>query len=191
MEDEQIIELFFARSEQAISELDRRYGKLCHRIARNILNNYLDAEECVNDAYLGIWHVIPPQKPDPLSAFVIKFVRNRSISRRRANTAMKRNSAFDLAMEEIAPYVSDFVTIEERIRAKELARWIESFLDTLSKENRVIFLRRYWFSDSYADIARQTGLSEKNISVRLTRIRKQLRKYLMKKEAFVCVKSFL
>ncbi len=183
MEDEQIIELFFARSEQAISELDGKYGKLCHQIARNILNNRLDAEECVNDAYLGTWNAIPPQRPNPLLAFVLKLVRNYSISRHRANSAAKRNSSYDLAMQEIESYLADPVTVEEQITAKELAHLIENFLDTLSKENRVIFIRRYWFSESYAEIAAQTGFTEKNVSVRLTRSRMKLREYLKKKEA--------
>lgn len=185
MDDEKIIELFFARSEQAILELDDKYGKLCHQIAYNILNNRLDAEECVNDAYLGTWNAIPPQRPNPLLAFVSKLVRNYSISRHRANTAMKRDSSYNLAMSEIEHYLTDPVTVEERIKAKELASIIEDFLDTLSQENRVIFVRRYWFIDSYTEIAKQTGFTEKNISVRLTRCRKQLRKYLIKREVLV------
>ncbi len=185
MDDEKIIELFFARSEQAISELDEKYGRLCHQIARNILNDRLDAEECVNDAYLGTWNAIPPQRPNPLLAFVCKLVRNYSISRYRANMAMKRNSSYDLAMDEIEPYLTSPVSVEEHINAKELARIMEEFLDTLSQENRVIFVRRYWFSDSYAEIAKQTGFTEKNVSVRLTRSRKQLREYLIRKEVLI------
>lgn len=185
MEDERIIELFFERSELAIKELDNKYGKICYQISNNILNNRLDAEECVNDTYLGTWNAIPPQRPNPLLAFVCKLVRNYSISRHRANTAMKRNSAYDLAMNEIEHCISDPVTVEEAVEAKALARIIEDFLDTLTQENRVIFVRRYWFSDSYAEIAAQTGFTEKNISVRLTRSRKQLRDYLIKKEVLV------
>ena len=101
MEDEKIIELFFARSETAIKELDSKYGKVCYSISYNILNNNLDAEECVNDAYLGTWNAIPPQRPNPLLAFVCKIVRNISIMRHRTNTAMKRNSSYDIAMSEI------------------------------------------------------------------------------------------
>ena len=92
MEDAQIIELFFARSEDAISELDKKYGKLCHKLADNILASAQDAEECVNDAYLSTWHAIPPQRPESLPAFVGTLVRRCSITRYRANTAMKRNS---------------------------------------------------------------------------------------------------
>lgn len=105
--------------------------------------------------------------------------------RHRANTAMKRNGAYDVAMEELEHCLADPVTVEGTVEAKTLARIIESFLDTLSEENRVIFMRRYWFSDSYADIAKHTGMTEKNVSVRLTRTRKQLREYLIEKEVLV------
>ena len=101
MDDSQIIDLFFARSELAISELDAKYGKVCHKLAHNILDSRQDAEECVNDAYLGTWNAIPPQRPDPLLPFVCVLVRRYSIMRYRANTAMKRNSSYDACMEEI------------------------------------------------------------------------------------------
>ena len=178
LDDAKIIELFFDRSEFAIKELDTKYGKVCHRIAYNILSDHLDSEECVNDAYLGTWNAIPPQRPNPLLAFVCKIVRNISIMRHRTNTAMKRNSSYDIAMSEIEQSIVDPDTVEDTMEAKALARIIERFLDTLTEENRVIFMRRYWFSDSYADISKLTGFTEKNISVRLTRIRNNLRNYL-------------
>ena len=101
MDDEKIIELFFVRSEQAIKELDRKYGRKCHAVSYNILNNHQDAEECVNDAYLGAWNAIPPAKPDPLLAFVCKIVRNVSLKRYERNTAAKRNSRYDVSIEEL------------------------------------------------------------------------------------------
>ena len=180
MDDSQIIDLFFARSELAISELDDKYGKVCHKLANNILGNTQDAEECVNDTYLGTWNAIPPQRPDPLLSFVCVLVRRYSIMRYRANTAMKRNSSYDACMEEIENCIAAPGRVEDHYEAKVLARTIERFLDTLNRENRVIFMRRYWYSDSYAAIAALTGLTEKNVSVRLARVRKQLRDYLMK-----------
>lgn len=185
MNDEKIIELFFERSEQAIKELDSKYGKVFHSLSFKILNNLQDAEECVNDAYLGTWNAIPPAKPNPLLAFVCKIVRNISLKRYEQNTAIKRNSHYDIVMEELEECLTSSTTIEEEIAERELTRIIESFLDSLSKENRVIFLRRYWFSDTYTDIAKQVGLTEKNISVRLTRIRKELRKYLLEREVLL------
>lgn len=185
MDDDKIIELFFERNEQAIKELDLKYGKVCHKVSYNILHNTQDAEECVNDAYLGTWNTIPPQRPNPLLTFLCKIVRNLSIMRHHTNTAMKRNSTYDVALEELEGCLASPVTIEDEIATRELTNIIDHFLETLSKENRVIFMRRYWFSDSYADIASLVGLTEKNVSVRLTRIRKQMRDYLMEMEVLV------
>ena len=185
MDDEKIIELFFERNEQAIKELDLKYGKVCHKVSYNILHNAQDAEECVNDAYLGTWNAIPPQRPNPLLTFLCKIVRNLSIMRHHMNTAMKRNSTYDVALEELEGCLASPVTIEDEIATRELTNIIDHFLETLSKENRVIFMRRYWFSDSYADIASLVGLTEKNVSVRLTRIRKQMRDYLIEMEVLV------
>ena len=185
MMDEKIIELFFQRSEKAINELDKKYGKVFYKISNNILNDRLDAEECVSDSYLGTWNAIPPARPIPLLTFVCKIVRNLSLKRYHAKTAMKRNSIYDVAISEVTNYIISPDSVEEEVDAKELARIIESFLDTLTKENRVIFMRRYWFSDSYEEIADRLGISEKNVSVRLTRIRKQMREYLLSKEVMV------
>lgn len=185
MEDEKIIELFFERSELALKEVDIKYGRTCHNISYNILHNDLDAEECVNDTYLGAWNAIPPARPNPLLTFLCKIVRNISLKRYELNTAIKRNSTYDIAMEELENCLASPNTVEDELAGKELAHIIEGFLDTLSVENRVIFLRRYWFSDTYSDIAQRVGLTEKNVSVRLTRTRKQLREYLFQKEVLV------
>ena len=182
MDDEKIIELFFNRSEQAIEEVEKKYGKTCHNISYNILHNKLDAEECVNDAYLGAWNAIPPARPNPLLTYLCKIVRNLSLKRYEFNTAIKRNSTYDVAMEELESCLSSPETVESEIALKELTHIIENFLDSLSTENRVIFLRRYWFSDTYSDIAARVGMTEKNVSVRLTRIREKLRNYLTERE---------
>ena len=185
IEDEKIIELFFVRSEQGIRELDIKYGKVFHKLSYNILNSRQDAEECVNDAYLGAWNAIPPAKPSPLLAFICKIVRNTSLKIHYRKEAAKRNSTYTIAMEEIEACIADPNTVEAEIEARELARIMESFLDTLTVENRVIFMRRYWFSDSCKDIAEFVGLTEKNISVRLTRIRQKMKSYLAEREVFV------
>jgi len=185
MDDEKIIELFFNRSEQAIEEVDKKYGKTCHNISYNILHNKLDAEECVNDAYLGAWNAIPPARPNPFLTYLCKIVRNLSLKRYEFNTAIKRNSTYDVAMEELESCLSSPETVESEIALKELTHIIENFLDSLSTENRVIFLRRYWFSDTYSDIAARVGMTEKNVSVRLTRIREKLRNYLTEREVLV------
>lgn len=183
MDDNAIIELFFARSEQAIRELDNQYGRTCHKLSYNILNSRQDAEECVNDAYLGAWNVIPPTRPSPLLAFVCKIVRNLSLMRYHADRAAKRGGgSYTAALEELKDCLASPHTVEGDLEEQELVHVIEDFLETLSAENRVILMRRYWFSDSCEEIAARTGLSEKNVSVRLTRIRKQLRNYLEERE---------
>ena len=158
IEDEKIIELFFERSEQGIRELDIKYGKVCHKLSNNIVNNRQDAEECVNDAYLGAWNAIPPAHPNPLLTYICKIVRNISLKIYYKKEASKRSSHYTIAMEEIEACIADPNTVEAEIEARELARIIESFLDTLTVENRVIFMRRYWFSDSCKDIAGFVGL---------------------------------
>ena len=185
IEDEKIIDLFFNRSEKAIQELDIKYGKVCHKLSYNILNNKQDAEECVNDAYLGAWNAIPPTRPNPLLSYIVKIVRNISLKIYWRKEAAKRSSHYTIALEEIEACIAAPNTVEAEIDARELARSIESFLDTLTTENRVIFMRRYWFADSYKDIAEFMGLSEKNISVRLTRIREKMKQYLIEREVFI------
>lgn len=185
IEDEKIIEMFFERSEQGIRELDIKYGKVCHKLSYNIVNSRQDAEECVNDAYFGAWNAIPPARPNPLLSYLLKIVRNLSLKAYWRTEAAKRGGRYTVALEEIGGCIADRKTVEDEIGAKELARIIEEFLDTLTVENRVIFLRRYWFADSYQDIAAFMGLTEKNVSVRLTRIRGKMKQYLMEREVFV------
>lgn len=185
MDDTKIIELFFQRDQRAIRELDAKYGKACHSLSFNIVNNRQDAEECVNDAYLGAWNAIPPAKPDPLLTYLCKMVRNISLNAYYKREAAKRSSRYTVAMEEIETCIAAPDTVEAEIEARELARIIEGFLDILTPEDRVIFLRRYWFADRCRDIAERVGLTEKNISVRLTRIREKLRKYLIEREVLV------
>ena len=185
IDDEKIIEMLFERSEQAIRELDIKYGKICHNLSYNIVNSRQDAEECVNDAYLGAWNAIPPVKPDPLLTYICKIVRNISLNLYHRKEAAKRSSHYTIAMEEIEACIAATNAVEAEIEAVELAHIIERFLDTLTVENRVLFMRRYWFSDSCRDIAGFMGLTEKNVSVRLTRIRGKLRQYLIEREVFI------
>ena len=185
IDDERIIEMLFERSEQGIRELDLKYGKICHNLSYNIVNNRQDAEECVNDAYLDAWNAIPPVHPNPLLSFIVKIVRNISLKIYWRKEADKRGGHYTVALEEIEGYIADLKTVEGEIEARELARIIEKFLDTLTLENRVIFMRRYWFADSYKDIAEFVGLTEKNISVRLTRIREKMKQYLIEREVHV------
>lgn len=180
LDDQKIIMLFFERSEQAIAELSTKYGAVCGRIAQNILNNLLDAEECVNDAYLGVWNTIPPNHPDALLAYVCRIVRNLSIAKYHKNTAYKRNSNYDVALDELEACLPSGNNVEEEVSAKELSGLLDNFLDTLSEENRVLFMRRYWYADSIGEIAKRMKMSDNNVSVRLLRIRRKLKQYLKK-----------
>ena len=181
MEDEAIVALLWNRSPQAIEELDKKYGKLCHKLANNIVNSREDAEECVNDAYLGVWNAIPPARPHPLRAYLVKVVRNVAWKVCERRQAAKR-SGCTVALEELEGCLTDGKTVEDEVEARELARLIEAFLDTLTAKERVIFMRRYGFLDSYGEIARRVGISEKNVSVRLSRMRRKLQDYLEEQE---------
>lgn len=185
MDDCQIIELFFARSEQAITELSAKYSPACMRVADHILNNRLDSEECVNDAYLAVWHTIPPERPDPLISYVCRIVRNLALKKYHENTAQKRNSIYDIALDEAAECFPSAVSVEGTMDAIEAAGIIDGFLETLEPRSRIMFIRRYWYCDEIGDIAALFHTSRHYVSVRLSRIRKALKKHLIKEGVFL------
>ncbi|MCD8106999.1 MAG: sigma-70 family RNA polymerase sigma factor [Oscillospiraceae bacterium] len=180
LEDNEIIGLFNSRSEQAISETREKYGAACLTISRNILGSTLDAEECLSDALLALWQRIPPEKPEPLRAYLFRVVRNISIAKYHSNTAGKRNSFYDVALDELEECLAGAGTVEQEITARELSTLIDRFLATLDEDSRMLFVRRYWYSDSVKDLAERFGTSQNNLSVRLSRIRSKLKKYLQK-----------
>lgn len=173
-----ILSLLWARSEKAIEGLSHTYGPRLYQTAHNILSDHQEAEECVNDTYLAVWNCIPPQKPDPLAGFVFRTGRNISLNRLRNRQAQKRNSQYDLSLDELAECIPG-PALEETLDARELGMAIDCFLDTLSPQNRILFLRRYWFGDSVHDLARYFALRENTISVRLSRLRDKLLHYLI------------
>ena len=179
MDDRQIIALFYERSEQAITELSKKYGDLCFKIAINILNNPQDAEECVSDAYLGVWNSIPPQNPAPLRAYLCRIVRNLALKKLRTNTALKRGSQLEVSLSELENCLPDN-SFDEQLSAKELTAQLNAFLSTLHRDDRVMFIKRYWFAEPLSEIAKIFGITEHNASVRLSRIRKKLHQYLNK-----------
>ena len=185
MTDEEIINLLFERSEQAISELEKKYGNAVGRIALNILNDEEDAKECVNDTWLGTWNSIPPNRPVPLRTYVCRIARNLATKRYHANLAKKRNSRYDLSLEELEECIPDGSTVEDAVYAKELAETINRFLDALSYEDKFVFMRRYWYSDSLSDIAEMTGMSYNTVAVRLHRVKEKLKKQLLKEGVHV------
>ena len=182
MEDEKIIELFFSRSESAITEISKKYGGICTQTSFNITSDWCDAEECVNDAYLGAWNSIPPQSPDPLRAYICRIVRNRSLKKLRANSAIKRGSQFEVSLSELEDCIPDN-SMDEQLSISELSAQINAFLAVLPKDDRLMFVKRYWFSESISELADAFGITENNVSVRLSRIRGKLHQYLNREEA--------
>ena len=179
MEDSRIIDLFWQRSEQAIDAVAGKYGPMCHSIAWNLLRSEQDAQECVNDTWYALWQAIPPQRPNPLAAFVAKIARNLAIKRLGYHHAQKR-TAMVVSFEELNDCIPALQTQEEILEGKELSRLLDAFLDTLDPEDRNMFLRRYWFFDSIGQIAAGFGMSQSKVKMRLYRIRNRLKDYLFK-----------
>ncbi len=180
MEDLAIIELYFNRDQRAISETSDKYGKLCRKIAKRITSDEHDAEECVNDTYYGVWNAIPPERPNSLAAFVAKIARNIAIGKLKYNMAAKRNSDAAVSLnelEEIIPDTSHFDEFEDR----EVGQWISDFLRGEDDVVRNIFIRKYWYFDSLAELSKEYGFSEGKIKSLLFRTRNKLREYLEKK----------
>ncbi|MBQ8404538.1 MAG: sigma-70 family RNA polymerase sigma factor [Clostridia bacterium] len=182
--DEAIIELLFARQEDVISAIDTKYGSRCRKISMGILGNEHDVEECINDAYMNIWETVPPEKPNPLSSYIYKTIRNISINKKRNNNTLKRSCVLEEALEEMENSLIFDSEISAALEWSELMKLIEEFLRGESKENRIAFIRRYWFMESYDEIAKKLGVSKTNVSVRLTRTREKLKKFL--KERWFC-----
>ncbi len=178
MDDSGIIRLFFERSEDAIYELSRKYGRVCMKLSMNILSDRQDAEECVNDAYLGVWNTVPPRRPNPLLAYVCRIVRNISIKRYKYNNAKKRNGEYDVCIDELQDCLPSRSSAEDALSESELARQIDEFLDRLSSTDRMLFVRRYWFMDPYEELSRISGLREGAVRTRLSRVKASLRTFL-------------
>lgn len=180
MEDYKIVELYFERSETAISETQKKYGKYCHVIAYNVLSSELDAEECVNDTYLRAWQSIPPEQPRILKSFLGRITRNLALDRYDRAKAAKRGGNVDVALEELEeciPSIEDGRDMSDDMAMKEA---INRFLASIPRRTRIVFLRRYWYLSSIADIAEDLGLSESNVKVLLMRTRKKFKEHLEK-----------
>ncbi len=180
MEDQNIIRLLFDRAEEALAALAHKYGPGVTRLARNLLPSLQDAEEAVSDTWLALWNAIPPARPEPLAPYIYRTCRNIALKRRRHQTAQKR-SAYEVSLEELDQALAG-PNLEDAVFARAVGLAMDRWLDTLSRENRVLFLRRYWFGDSIGHIAALTGLRENTVSVRLARLRGKLKDYLIKEE---------
>ncbi len=179
MDDLRIIELYFSRDEQAIRETDAKYGRLCHRIAYNVLHNEQDSEECVNDTYVGVWNAIPPTRPNNLMAFVCRIARNLSLKRLEAMSRQKRSGATLVSLDELAEVLPD-ESIAEEVSDGELGRLIGDFLHNQKEDARNVFIRKYYFFDSIADIAVRYSFTESKVKNMLHHTRKRLKAYLIK-----------
>lgn len=178
MEDRKIVELFWNRSEYAIAELAGKYGGLCRSLANRILRDSRDVEECVNDAYLAVWQRIPPERPSPLSAYICGITKNLALKKYHALAAQKRNSRYDMALEEISECLVSEHMVEDEVMAEEISAYVNVFLNTLKRKDRVIFIQRYWFCREIPEIAESLGVTCNYVNVRLFRVRDRLKKYL-------------
>lgn len=172
MDDRELLQLFRERAEKVFDLLARRFGRRLHLTAMNILDCEQDAEECVNDTYLSLWNAIPPAAPEPLTPYVLRTGKNIALNRLRARNTQKRGG-YVLSLEELAG------TVPAPEQDAQLGKALNQWLSTLSKRDRVIFLRRHWFGDGVKDIAKALGTTENAVSLRLHRLKQQLKTYLI------------
>lgn len=185
MEDKDIIALYFARTERAITETDNKYGPLCRSISYRILYNHEDTEECVSDTYLQVWKSIPPTQPVNLCAFLAKITRNLSLNRKKFNERLSRGGTdFDCAYEELEGLVSGSENVEDAVNADLLSECLTQWLSSLPITQRMVFVGRYWYFDSIEAISRKMGFSQSKTKMLLLRLRRKLHEHL-KKEGFI------
>ena len=179
MDDNKIIELYFARDERAIAETQEKYGKLIFGIANNILDSRLDSEECENDTYLGVWNSIPPERPKNFTAYVSKIARNLSLKRLEYLSRDKRSKSLTVSLSELEDVLCDS-DIKNDISDGEISMLISRFLHTQPKEKRVVFVRRYYYFDSVEDISERYSISQSKVKSILFRTRRKLKDFLLK-----------
>lgn len=184
MDDSQIIELYFERNENAIKETELKYGALCFGIANNILNNEADTEECVNDTYLSVWNIIPPQRPNNFKAFVSKITRNLSLKRIEFNNAIKRSADTIISLSELEDVLPS-KSVQSEIEDEMLGKLISDFLRNEKEGARNVFIRKYWYFDTVADIAVRYSFSESKVKSILFHTRNRLKDYLKKEGVYL------
>lgn len=174
MEDEKILDLYWARDEHAIAETENKYGAYCGVIARNILANREDEEECLSDTWLRAWNSIPPKRPSPFSSYLGAITRNCSIN------MLKKRKQSPLFFDELEECVPSGESTDDDFDEKELEALLNSFLCSLSRTERYVFLRRYWYCDGISQIASSAGFGESKVKSMLFRLRGRLKKELAK-----------
>lgn len=182
MDDKEIVQLYWDREHRAITETASKYGGYCNAIAKNILGNQEDTEECVNDTYLNAWNSLPPHRPAILSTYLGKITRNLAFDRFRSNHAEKRGKGeINLVLDELAECVSGTDCVEDAVNQHELMKTINAFLATLPKEKCDIFLLRYWYVCPVSEIAEKCGMTTGSVSAALSRMRRKLKAYLIER----------
>lgn len=179
MDDLRIIELYFERDEQAIKETDAKYGKLCHSIAYNILNNHEDSEECVNDTYVGVWNAIPPTRPSNFMSFVCKIARNLSLKRLEFMKREKRSADVMLSLDELESVLPDDRYAPD-VSDEDVGKLVSHFLRTQKEDVRNVFIRKYFYFDSIGEIAERFGFTKSKVKNMLFYTRNKLMDYLIK-----------
>ncbi len=183
MEDKQIIELFFSRSEEAIDKLSEKYSTYCYQIARNILSNESDIQECVNDAYLAIWNKIPPNRPQKLSVYLGKITRRIAIDTVRKQNAQRRgNGEFEITLDELNECIGGGMRPDDALEQKELSKVINAFLQSLPETEHKVFLRRYFYLEPIEVIAKRFSFTESKVKSMLKRSRDKLKRFLEKED---------
>ena len=183
MEDEKIIDLYWARCEDAVKETSQKYGKYCYGISYNILHSREDAQECVNDTYVKAWESIPPHRPNSLSAFLGKITRNLSLNLYEKNRADKRGSGqVPFVLEELSECIPSGNTVESAVDSNQLTELLNKFLSETKTENRTVFVLRYWYMYSVKEIAERQGSTQSRIKMILLRTRKSLKSFLEKED---------
>ncbi len=181
MTDDKILDLLFQRSQQGLAEARKKYEEKLFRLADNILENRLDADECVNDAFLAAWNSIPPQRPDPLLPWLYSTARNIAMNRCRVSSAQKRGGGWiPLAFDELRDITENEDTPEKALDRRELIRALNRFLSHVSQKDRALFLGRYYAGESYSAMAQRLNMTEHSCQVRVSRLRKKLKDHLKK-----------
>ncbi len=177
MEDNQIIDLYFSRDEQALTETQTKYGRLCNNIAHGILLNPEDTEECVSDSYIKLWNAIPPKRPESLCGYLCMIVRNTALS---AYDKLRRRS-YEEQYDELAEIIPDNSTVESRFESGQLGSYINEYLGKLSRKSREVFVSRYYFNMSVSDTAQGLSMTESAVKTRLSRVRAGLKEFLQER----------
>ena len=176
MQEETLLELYFSRSETALEQTKQQYGTYCYAIAYRILAQPQDAEECENETYWKAWQAIPPNRPHSLKAFLGKITRNLALHFWERNHAAKRGgNAVDLALDELTECIPASDSVEQAADAAALQACLQSFLQQLPRETRIVFVQRYWYLNSIAEIAQKNGMGESKVKMILLRTRKKLK----------------